>query len=181
MYSLKNIKFIAVLLTLGMLNAACDSTEPGDGPGEEELITKVTVTLTAGSAAPIVVVASDPDGDGSDFTIGDLNLDTNTTYSGEIKFEDTVNNEDITEEVEGEADEHQVHYLPSSALNLTVTATDQDSNELPVGLSFTLTTTDSSTGNLRVVLSHYDDSPKDGTTLSDESDVDINFPVVIDS
>ena len=35
-------------------------------------------------------------------------------------------------------------------------------------------------GTLNVVLSHYDDGPKDGVTQSTESDVDITFPVRID-
>jgi len=172
------IKYLAFALI--MFTYACDSTEPDEGPGEEELITEVTISLTS-DAGTLNFVARDPDGDGANFTIDPMGLDANTSYQGTIKFEDTVNNEDITEEVEEEADEHQVHYLPTSGLNLTTTVNDTDSNNLPLGLEFTMSTGDSSTGMLRVVLGHYDDGPKDGTSLSDESDVDIMFAVTIGS
>jgi len=175
---MKTHKIKYLLFALIMFTYACDSTEPDEGPGEEELITLVTVSLVS-DAGTLNFAASDPDGDGAGFTIDDMNLASNTTYQGSITFEDTVNGEDITEEVEEEADEHQVHYLPSSGLNLTAAINDTDSNELPLGLDFTLTTGDASTGTLRVVLGHYDDDPKDGTSLSDESDVDINYSVTI--
>ncbi|MEZ4696908.1 MAG: hypothetical protein R2832_10875 [Rhodothermales bacterium] len=59
--------------------------------------------------------------------------------------------------------------------------TDTDENSLPVGLEFTVTVSSgaAATGTLNVVLSHYDDVVKNGTTRSDESDIDIDFPVTI--
>ncbi|MFT4603890.1 MAG: hypothetical protein ACI9W4_000607 [Rhodothermales bacterium] len=35
------------------------------------------------------------------------------------------------------------------------------------------------TGVLRVILSHYDDEPKDGVSRSSETDIDLSFPVRI--
>ena len=173
------------VLVLGFAVSACDSDDPDeDGPGEEELITRVTVTLTpAGGGSAITVSANDPDGDGTNFQIDDLTLSANTTYTGSIEVSDEINGEDITEEIEEEADEHQFFFFPGGGVAnlLTVTATDLDGNGLPVGLAFSLVVGDgaSSSGTLRVVLSHYDEGPKDGVTQSDESDFDISFPVDI--
>ncbi len=168
---------MAIVLSLGLF--ACDSTEPLQGPGEEELITKVTLTLTAFERDPIIATASDPDGDGTGFVIDDIILEALTNYVGSIRFEDTVNNEDITSEVEEESDEHQIHYQSDIDLKLDVTSNDQDVNGLPIGLSFQFDTGEPSEGQLRVILSHYDSQVKDGTSLSDESDVDLSFKVTI--
>ncbi len=50
-----------------------------------------------------------------------------------------------------------------------------------MGLEYTVTVTAgaAASGTLNVVLSHFDAAPKDGVNRSDESDVDIDFPVNI--
>jgi len=174
------VKKIPLFLFLGFLVISCDSTEPGTGgPGIGELITDVTISLQAEGEDAIVATATDPDGDGADFMIEDLSINRNTVYVGKIIIEDNINNLNITNEVRNDAEEYQIHYLPESSLAITAVVTDEDANGQPVGLEFTLTTGDATSGNLRVVLSHYDDSPKGGPTLPDESDLDLNFPVVV--
>ena len=158
---------------------ACDSTEPEDLGNQSELVTRVILTLKTDGQADLTFEADDPDGDGIDFTIDDVNLDRNTVYTGLIIFEDNRNNLNITNEVRNEAEEHQVHYLPEEILDITVVTTDQDADGKPLGLAFTVTTLDATSGNMRVVLSHYDEQVKDGESLSDVSDVDITFPVVV--
>ena len=181
----KSSKLFLFLLLSATLIVGCDSDDPDDeGPGEEELITTVTLTLTPnGGGQAVTAVANDPDGDGAGFTIGDINLTANTTYTGTIAFRDDLNGEDITEEVEAEADEHQVWYTAGgdAAGRITLTINDMDGSGLPLGLDFTLevSTGADASGTMNVVLSHYDEAPKDGVTQSDESDVDITFPVNI--
>ncbi len=181
-YALLKYAFIAVF---ALVYAGCDSDDPDDdGPGEEELITRVTVTLTPMDAGAVVTAeATDPDGDGTDFQIDSITLTAGATYTGNIQVFDDLNNENITEEVEEEDAEHQFFYFPAGGVadRITVTYDDQDENGLPVGLSFTVAVTagDAATGTMRVVLSHYDEGPKDGVNLSDESDVDVEFPVTI--
>lgn len=176
---------ISILLAFVIIFTGCDSDEPDPiGPGEEELITKVTLTLTPeGGGTPVIAVADDPDGDGTGFTIDELMLTANTTYAGTIEVRDDVNGEDITEEVREEADEHQLWYTVSgdAASRITVTITDTDSNNLPLGLTFTVVVSDGPpvSGTLNVILSHYDEMPKDGTSLSGESDIDLIFPVEV--
>lgn len=180
----RNFSIYTLFAFLLVFSTACDSDEPTDGPGEEELITRVILTLTPmGGNADLIIEANDPDGDGAGFTIGSIDLTAGVTYTGTIAVRDDVNGEDITEEVEAEADEHQFFYIPGgdAASRVTVAIDDQDGNGLPLGLEFTLTVSDGgdATGTMQVVLSHYDEGPKDGVNQSDESDVDLEFPVTI--
>ncbi len=183
---LKSTSFVSLFLVMALLIVlpGCDSGEPDDGAGERELITRVTLTLTPmAGGTPIEAVAEDPDGDGANLTIDPIQLVPGTTYLGTIELYDGVNDEDITAEVEEEADEHQFWYTAEGGIagRVTVAVTDTDANGLPLGLAFTVTVTagDAASGTLNVVLSHYDEGPKNGTDRSDESDIDIDFPVTL--
>ena len=172
---------LLILLVLSV--AACDSNEPDEeGAGEEELITRVVLTLVGGGET-ISAEADDPDGDGTNFQIDTITLQSGTTYTGSIDLFDDVNGEDIGEEVAEEDDEHQFFYTPSGGIagRVTVTITDTDGAGLPVGLAFTLTVSNggAASGSLNVVLSHFDEEPKNGTDRSDETDVDVTVPVTI--
>ena len=178
------------LALLGSLSlTACDSGEPDDdGAGEEELITQVTLTLTpTGGGSAVTISASDPDGDGAGITFSPatLALTPGTTYDGTIELRDTINGEDITEEVEGEAEEHLFRYTlaPASAGTVTITdaesdytSEDENGGDFAVGLTFRVQTEAgaSGTGTMNAVLYHFDEGP---TATSDEIDVDIAFPV----
>lgn len=182
----KSIRLNLVLcFVVGLLVIGCDSDDPGDsGAGEEELITRVTLTFTPESGGAVVTAsASDPDGDGTDFQIDTINLIANTTYAASVEVADDINNADVTAEIIEEADEHQLFYFPADGVmdRLLITYNDSDENGLPVGLNLIVAVsgTTPASGTLRVVLSHYDEGPKDGQTQSDESDVDLIFPVEV--
>jgi hypothetical protein len=173
--------------------AACKEKNPGDPDdgNEQELITTVTLTLTESGASNVATATfKDLDGAGGAApSIGTLTLKAGSTYTGTIELKDESKNpaEDITAEIEEEAEAHQFFYTPQGALagRLTVTITDKDSKNLPVGLEFTVAVsagaavTGSAANSLNVVLSHFDDTPKNGTSRSPETDVEINFPVNI--
>ncbi len=177
--------YLPLFLLLAFVAVGCDSDSPDpEDPGEEELITTVTMTLSPqGGGSDVVAVWRDPDGDGSNVSIDDIDLVAGTTYTGSVTLRDDANGEDITAEVQEEDGEHQFWYTPGGAGSdrLAVTITDTYDNGLPVGLSFTVAVSagDAATASMNVVLSHYDDAPKDGVTQSDESDVDITFTVNI--
>mgnify|MGYP001466780693 CR=1 FL=1 len=183
----------ALIFTLPLLmfwGCEDDPTNPENG-NEQELITTVTLSLTENGTSNVVSATfKDLDGDGGTApTIGMLTLNAGSTYTGKVELLDESKNpaEDITEEVKEEAEAHQFFYTPQGALDgrLTVTVTDKDSNNLPVGLEFTVAVsaggavTGSATNSLNVVLSHFDNTPKNGADRSDESDIDINIPVTI--
>jgi len=166
------------LLTATAALAACgeSSTAPG---GEQELITRVTVTLTPASGAPIVSFIDDPDGNGPLSPLpqsGAIVLTAGATYTGTVKFENRVANppEDITEEVEEEANEHRVYYTVTGA-GVTVTTLDTDPAGRPLGLRYRVVAgSTAGAGAMRVVLCHYDDAPKVASSTSCQGDTDID-------
>jgi hypothetical protein len=183
------------LAALALALAACDDdpTENGGGPGEQEVITEVGVTLTpqAGGAAQTATI-TDPDGAGvqnPEPQVGTLVLAPGASYDGSVTFTDATKTppEDITAEVEEEAEAHRVFYTVDAAHAATVTVTDLDldANNAPLGLTFTVNAAagavSGSEGTIEVRLSHYDEEPKgDGSEPSDETDVLVTFEFSIE-
>lgn len=166
--------------------AACgdSSTAPG---GESEIISRVTLTLTpATGGTPLVTYIDDADGNGSiapspQFAIPALVR--GVTYTGAVKFENRLKTpaEDITTEVQAEANEHRVFYTVTGT-GATITTTDVDSQNRPLGLRFSKAVTATATaGTARVVLCHYDSSPKVATATScaGDTDIDVTFAYTI--
>lgn len=166
------------LLVAAFAVAACgdSSTAPG---GEQELITRVTVTLTPAAGSPIVSFIDDADGNGPQAPSaqsGAIALTAGTTYTGTVRFENRLENppEDITEEVEEEDDEHRVYFAVTGA-GVVVTTLDTDGAGRPLGLQYRVVPgSTAGAGALRVVLCHYDDAPKVASSTSCQGDTDID-------
>ena len=178
----------SLALGAGLLVAlgACgdSSTAPG---GETEVISRVTLTLTPSTGgAALVTYIDDADGNGPtapSAQVATPALVRGVTYTGTVKFENRLKNpaEDITTEVSAEANEHRVFYTVTGT-GVTVTTTDVDGQNRPLGLRFTKAVAAGATaGSTRVVLCHYDDSPKPATATSctTETDIDVTFAYTI--
>ncbi|MEM0962735.1 MAG: hypothetical protein AAGK21_09400 [Bacteroidota bacterium] len=183
---------IAALALMGSLTlTACDSGEPDDdGPGEQELITQVNVMLTpeGGGAEQMFTLNYDALGNLTG-TSGQVNLSPGVTYGGEIELLDTINNEDITEEIEEEAEEHLFAYTLSPASAGTVSITDVESDytsgdenggDFLVGLQFEIAVspTASGTATMTGILYHFDDEPKTGSMVTSD-EIDVEFDVAL--
>lgn len=131
----------------------------------------------------------DLDGDGGNQPIIDtLVLDTGIEYHCHVLIIDKtkVPYDTVSYAIEEEKNAHQFFYTPGESLigKLSTEILDFDDNnpKLPVGLEFHLLTKSNQSyalpllGTLNMVLSHYDGVPK-STSKSDESDIDINFPI----
>lgn len=177
------------VIVAATLTACDDPTAPV--ANDQELITDVVITLTpvGGGAAQTSTIA-DPDGLGPlapTAQTAALTLTPGVTYDGTIEFldrSDPADVEDITEEVEEEADEHRVFYVVAGLTGVTVpdASLDQDGSGAPLGLSFQVVVDGaaSGSGTIRVTLNHYDDEPKgDGSVQSDETDADVTFTVSV--
>ena len=187
---MKNLRAYTLIALGAITLASCSSDDDATTPeiiNEEEVITTVELTLTpAADGNPIVLRSEDSDGDGPNAPVVTVsgNLMTDTVYEGAIKFLNETESpaEDITEEVEEEADEHQVFYIPSTTLNTTVAYANFDSNNNPLGTAVTLTTgADEVSGTLTITLRHEPTKPNDGTLngAGGETDVQVTFPVQV--
>jgi len=180
------IKILSFLFIATLTFNGCSDDD--DAPGvvnEEEVITTVTISLTPqGGGTTITLISDDPDGpDGptapSVTVSGDLAA--STTYNGSITFFNSIENEDITAEVEEEDDEHQVFY--ASGLG-TFAYGDADGDGNPIGLSFTFTTDAAGVGTLSAILRHEPDknavgvSDGDITNAGGETDVEVTFDII---
>ena len=173
------------VMTGSMVLAGCgdSSTEPG---GESEVISRVTLTLAPSSGAALTSYIDDADGKGPQAPsaqVGALALAKGVTYTGTVKFENRLKSpaEDITAEVQAEANEHRVFYTVTGS-GVTITTTDVDGQNRPLGLRFSTAVGSTATaGTLRVVLCHYDGVAKTAaaTSCTGETDVDLAFTYTI--
>ena len=176
-----------LLLAVLFLSYSCDDDDDPVIENEEEVITTVVLTMAPADnqGATVIYTFSDPDGDGGNaptITTSGGPLAANTTYNTTVLFSNP--DEDITEEVREEDDEHQVFYLVSGGLNLDLAYADQDGDGNPLGLMTTATTGAASTGMIQVVLRH---EPTKGSAVGitdlaaagGETDIEVNFQATI--
>ena len=175
-----------LLSATAMFLVSCSNDD--NGPvNEEEVITTVTTTLTAGGQV-ITLTSRDLDGDGPDAPVvtASGNLAANTTSYGAVTFLNETQSPagDITVEVEEEGVDHQVFYQLPAGLG-TITYTDTDLNGKPIGLTFTLTTGNAGTGNLTVTLRHLPNKSAPGVATGDITNADgatdalVTYPVTV--
>ena len=169
-----------------------DDDDHGHGPGEEELITTLKLTITpSGGGSALTVQFQDLDGEGGNAPVVDrIVVDAGTDYDGAVQVLNELETppENITEEVEEEAEAHQFFFETLGGFSpATVAYADKESDygtnsgaDHPVGLAFTLSVPENAqSGQFRVILSHFDDAPKDGVNQSDETDIDVTFQVEV--
>lgn len=183
---MKTLKLLGLLLITALFITSCSDDEP-EVVNEEEVITTIKVELISGGNT-ITLLSKDSDGEGPNPPVVSVsgNLAAGTTYTGSIELlnETETPAEDVTEEIEEEDDEHQFFFIPSNGL-VTTKYTDSDGDGNPIGLAFTLTTTNAGTSNFRVVLVHEPNKSGTGVSAGDitnaggEQEVDVTFPIVI--
>ncbi|GAB3202850.1 hypothetical protein ABID22_001102 [Pontibacter aydingkolensis] len=174
-----------ILMGALMAFSACDDHghEPHDHEGE--LITTMTLTMTPqNGGTPITTTFRDVDGDGGQapvMTPSQVVLSANTLYNTNITvLDESHDSKDLTNEIREEGHEHELFFLPSPADLLTVTKTDLDKNNRPIGLQSTIQTGAAKTGTLRVVLKHQ---PGLKTATSNvntgETDADVTYNIQV--
>lgn len=173
-----------------------DSPDAPPCENEEEIITDVTLTWTPVDGGEAVTVsATDPDGFGPlDLEVsGPIELERNKTYQLSLTLVNSIEGEDITEEIEEEADEHQFFFEFTEGIFSDPTGTgnvadasgavnylDMDENGLPVGLMTQWSTEDSDgmSGSFRLVLKHQpDEKSTDSDVNTGGTDLDLTWDV----
>ena len=183
---MKTIKLFAIPVLALALFASCSDDDPAP-VNEEEVITTMTIELSATGQSTVTLTTQDLDGDGPNAPVLTVSgaLAANTTYTGSIELLDETDPndvEDITVEVAEEDLEHQFFF--ASAIG-TVSYLDFDGDGNPVGLSFSLDTGAAVTGDFTVTLRH--EPMKDAAGVSDgditnaggETDITETFSVTV--
>jgi hypothetical protein len=170
-----------------LLLGACkkDKNEVNQPPAEineEELITSLLIHLYPfGNAGDTTTFAfRDLDGPGGldPEPIDTIFLTANTTYGCFLSVlnESVVPTDDITPEIESEADEHLFCFDVVNAA-LTIVRTDTDGT-YEVGLHSAWTTAAATGGDLQITLKHQP-GIKNGSCDLGDTDIELSFPVVI--
>lgn len=181
--SMKFYRNLAIVLPLSMAFLACSSDDDNPAPiNEGEEINQVILTFTNQTTAET-----------SEFTWVDgdngvpVTLDSGSTYDVSVQFLDASNPadiEDVTLEVIGEADEHQVFYeIQGNLVNITSANDDEtDSNGNNLGIRTVWQTFTAGESTVRVFLVH-EPVAKTGDTRNDlggETDAQVDFNITLE-
>lgn len=179
------------LFSIGLTSLMTSCSKDKEDENEEELITDFRYTLTPiGGGEPVVFSFFDSDGPGGIAPIiVNGKLKSGTEYNASITLLNTteIPFEDITEEVETEAEEHQFFFGISNSLKdkLQFTYLDKDSNNRPLGLKTKVSAVSPGKGNLLITLRHEPNKAAEGvstgniTNAGGETDIEIAFEVEI--
>ena len=182
------VKFLILIATCFLLS--CNKSEPTP-INEEEVITTLTATLRPqGGGTTITLRSQDLDGDGPNepvVTVSD-SLSTNKTYDGTIELLNETESpaENITTEVRAEGLEHQFFFtVTNSVVTTAYSDSDRDTDNNPIGILFTLTTTGAKTGTLTITLRHQPNKAAAGVSdgnianAGGDADIEVTFPIVV--
>lgn len=182
----KFLLFVTILFFGGSLlltNTGCNKDDDEGGGGDpQEVITSVILTFTDANGNVEVYASKDVDGlGGNPPVIDDVMLSTNTSYTMTIAFldeSDAGNIEDLTVEVQTEAEAHLVCFGTQGSMP-TPDIQDKDGNGEPLGLESTFTTGTPGSGSLTVILKHEPDKSFTLPCDTGETDVETTFDVTI--
>lgn len=182
------INLLFASLIFATIFSACD---PDDNTpptvNQEELITTVVLTfspVSGGSTFEFRFTDLDGDGGNAPVIVSDSLMDS-TVYNVTAQFldESVTPADDVTAEIQKEAEEHQVFYLINQGLDLDFSYADSDANGQPLGLLSTFTAVEAGTGTLSVILRHEPNKTGVGVASGDitnaggETDVEVEFDV----
>ncbi len=151
---------------------------------EEELITTFEILFAdqSGNSTDVVAKFQDLDGAGGNepTAFDTIVLNANAIYDAQITLLNEAVDpiENITGEIIEEADEHLFCFQPSSNNLVNISITDSD-GAFPLGVDSEWETFDPSSGQITITLRHQPGGEKDGTCEPGATDIEINFPLLI--
>ena len=188
---MNTFKKVSILFLSTLVFTACSNDDDNPTPvNEEEVITTLTATLiSVGGGDAITLQTRDLDGDGPNAPVITISgpLAIGTTYNGSLELlnETETPAELINTEIEEEDDEHQFFFQATNSI-ATFSYVDFDGNDNPLGLEFTLTTSDvAGLGNITITLRHEPNKEAAGVSEGDitnaggETDIQATFAVEV--
>lgn len=183
------VKKMAVYFCLSVISITGPLSGCSDDPesiNEEEVITKITVTLTPAGSTPVILSWDDINLN-SIVDTGEITstgaLLANKAYAATIELLNESADPDISGEVEEEAEDH-IFCFEATDADITFSAFDTDSNGQRLGLTSTWTTGDAGEGTVNIKLRHQPgfktgDCPLPGDPAPGETDIDLTFDIEI--
>ncbi|TYP99148.1 hypothetical protein C7447_102467 [Tenacibaculum adriaticum] len=187
---MKSQKILLIAFLSLITLASCSDDDNNPLPvNEEEVITTLEVTLTNGTTT-VTLLSTDLDGDGPNDPVVSVsgNFEKGMTYDGVLKLLNETESpaENITEEVEEEALDHQFFYSTTNSI-ATFAYSDEDTDGNPIGIEFKMTASaDAGNGKVTFTLRHEPNKNasgvKDGdiTNAAGETDIEVTFDVVVE-
>lgn len=179
-----------MLAVVAFFSGCSDESNPANPPVETEHPPPTTVTLqltrldAGGNPTTDVTSVTVRDTTQTPIKIpveGILQLHAGVSYRGVLTLRDESKTpaEDVTSDIIAEKDAHVFIFTPDVGLTtvLSVGELDKDNNGFDFGLNFKVTTMSVGTGNINVVLRHYDSGNKNDNEY--DTDIDRDFPAVI--
>jgi hypothetical protein len=174
------IPFLALALTAAGVLSSCKKDKVEE-PNEEEVITTVQVELTDNSnGTKTTFKFDDADGPGGAAPVVDtIKLGATKTYTATLTLLNKTANpvEDITEEVEEEANDHEIFIEPAAGSNIVVTNRNLAGTlNLPLGITSTWAAGAAANGTLKITLKHKPGAKAAGDNVSKgETDIEVVF------
>jgi cell division septation protein DedD len=150
-------------------------------PNEEEIITTLEVELTDNSnGVKTTFKFDDADGPGGNAPVQDtIRMSPAKTYTVKLTMLNKTANppEDITEEVEEEADDHEIFIEPAAGSNLVVSNRNLAGNlNLPLGITSTWASGSAVIGSVKITLKHKPGAKAAGDAVSKgDTDIEVVF------
>lgn len=175
------------LFACGAVVFLCALTSCDNDPqpvNEEEVITTFLINLQPnGAGSNVILRFYDPDGNGSSAPImtagGPLVANHSYTANLEILNETATPDVNVKSEILAEADDHLLCYTVTGA-DITITSTDKDSNNLPIGLQSTWQVGAAGSGTVKVQLRHQPGTKTGDCPGGGDTDLEVSFDVVVE-
>lgn len=198
-----NRLFASLMLVFAAIAISCTSEDPVFEI-DQELITDVTMIFTEVGANgnltqnSFTVTATDPEGLelGTEPIIQEISqLEPGKRYRLDLSLYNSIDNEDVTEEILEDADDHQFYFLGTAFVGdgafLTYEYADEDEDGNPLGLTGFVNVSaapPANNGGFRLVLRHDLNKSHEGAnhpnfenfvSAGGETDLDVTFPVIL--
>jgi hypothetical protein len=173
---------LSLFLCISIIISSCkkDVVDPNEG----ELVTTFKLEFTekiTRSKQSFEFKDLDGEGGNAPSKFDDIILSIGKTYECKLQLlnESVMPVDNITFEIEAEADDHQF-YFTSSVAGLTVTDLNKDTKGLPLGVESIWTTGNAATGSVNISLKHKpgNKAANDPITKGD-TDISLDFKVKV--